>query len=207
MKIKLLSTLIIFSLLNITNSAYAKKYYYKFNNKASNINYYVISTFHKPEGKANKFKGYINIEVDDNNKILFSEGLLEISVADMFSLDSDPISNDADRDNKMKKEILSYSKYPLIKFKVNDIKITKDNLKENKLETDLIGSLFIAGTEKKAIIPVKIRLSPNREMALIEGEYDISLKDFNLPDPSLGPIKVDDIVLIKFTIKTKYLKV
>ncbi|GIW23118.1 MAG: hypothetical protein KatS3mg068_2125 [Candidatus Sericytochromatia bacterium] len=120
----------------------------------------------------------------------------------MSSLDTDPITNDADRDNRMKKEILSYSKYPLIKFKVNEVKVTKDNLKENKLEADLVGNLFIAGTEKKVNIPVKIRLSPNKEIALVEGEYNVSLKEFNLPDPSLGPIKVEDLVKVQFTIKT-----
>lgn len=202
MKKKLFSILLISSLLSLTNNAYAKKYYYKFNNKASSINYYVISTFHKPEGKANKFKGYMNIQVDENNKILLSEGLIEITIADMVSQDSDPISNDADRDNKMRREILSYTKYPLIKFKVNEIKVTKDNLKENKLEADLLGVLLIAGTEKKVSIPVKIRLSPNREIALIEGEYDVSIKDFNLPDPSFGPIKVEDLVKVKFNLKT-----
>lgn len=202
MKKKLFSILLISSLLSITNNAYAKKYYYKFNNRASSINYYVISTFHQPEGRANKFKGYINIQVDENNKILLSEGLLEITIADMFSKDSDPISNDADRDNKMKKEILSYAKYPLIKFKVNEVKVTKDNLKDNKLEADLIGNLLIAGNEKKISVPVKIRLSPNKEIALIEGEYDVSIKDFNLPDPSFGPIKVEDSVKVKFNLKT-----
>jgi polyisoprenoid-binding protein YceI len=202
MKKKLLSIIVILLFPNIAVNAYAKKFYYKFNNKSSNISYYITSTFHKPEGRASKFRGYINIEVNENNKILYSDGILEIFVSEMTSEDFDPISNDTDRDNKMKEEILYYKKYPIIKFKVNEVKITKDNLKENKLEANLIGKLFIAGKENNVSVPVKIRLSPDKEIALVEGEYDVSIKEFNLPDPSLGPIKVEDLVKVKFNLKT-----
>ena len=122
----------------------------------------------------------------------------------MSSMDSDPISKDSDRDTRMKSEILGTKKFPVIKFKINSAKITANNLKTgNTVDVVLMGPLIIRGVSKNIEVPAKVRLSPDRETALIEGSYSVNWKDYKLPDPSLPLIgKVSDLIGISFTLKT-----
>lgn len=205
MKKVLLGSILILNLIGLTTiSAEAKNYYYKFNEKASSMNFYVISTLHKPVGTVKKFKGNINIKVNDKEEIVNAAGMLDIYVNSMFTQDDDPFTKDSDRDSRMKSDILSAKNYPEIKFKVIDAKITSNNLKSNNtLELVLSGPLTIRGVSKNIEVPVKVRLSPDRNTALIEGSYGVNFRDFNLPDPSLPIIgKVNDIIAVKFSLKT-----
>jgi polyisoprenoid-binding protein YceI len=201
----LIGSFLALNLISITTfSAQAKSYYYKFNEKASKMNFYLISTLHKPVGEIKKFKGNINVNVNDNDEIVKADGMLEIPVSGMSTMDNDPLTKDSDRDTRMKSETLNAKKYPVIKFKVNGAKVTSNNLKANNtLDVVLIGPLTISGVSKNIEVPVKVRLSPDRNTALIEGSYGVNFRSFNLPDPSLPIIgKVQDIVTVTFTLKT-----
>jgi polyisoprenoid-binding protein YceI len=185
-------------------SAEAKSYYYKFNDKASKMNFYVISTLHKPVGEVKKFKGNINLKINDKDEIEKADGVLEIPVTSLFTEDSDPLTKDSDRDTRMKSETLKGKKYSQIVFKVNNAKITANNLKANNtLDLVLSGPLAIAGVSRNIDVPAKVRLSPDRNTALVEGSYTVNWKDFNLPDPSLPIIgRVNELVNVTFTLKT-----
>jgi polyisoprenoid-binding protein YceI len=201
----LLSSFLMAGLINLgTFSAEAKNYYYKFNEKGSTMNFYIVSTLHKPVGTIKKFKGNINIKVNDKEEIEKADGILEIPVSGMVTQDNDPFTKDSDRDTRMKSEILNAKSFPAIKFKVNNAKITSNNLKTNNtLDLVLYGPLSIRGVSKNIEVPVSVRLSPDRNTAMIEGSYGVNFRDFNLPDPSLPIIgKVKDIVGITFNLKT-----
>jgi polyisoprenoid-binding protein YceI len=183
--------------LALANPADAKSYYYKFNEKGSTINFYVISTLHKPIGSVNKFKGYIDIKADDKDQIQKADGLLEIPAASLFT-------NQSMRDNRMHKETLDVAKYPLITFKVNNAKITNNTLKQNgMMNVTLIGPLTIHGVSRNAQIPVNVKLAPDKETATVTGAYDVNFKDYGMPDPSIPLVgKVNENVKVTFNLKT-----
>ncbi len=98
-------------------------------------------------------------------------------------------------------KVLSVLTFPLIKFKVNNVKITS-----NKLDQDgtaylkLIGPLTIRNTTKNIEIPVKIKMTSSS--TIVEGKYNINFKDYEVPDPSLPIIgKIDENIPISFSIK------
>ncbi|MFN8576590.1 MAG: YceI family protein [Candidatus Sericytochromatia bacterium] len=173
--------------------ASAKSYYLKFNEKESKINFYVNSTLHNVTGEARKFKGFISIK-GEGTDVEKADGLLEITADSLFT-------NQSQRDTRLKSEVLSVLKFPLIKFKVNNVKITS-----NKIEQDgtaflkLLGPLTIRNTTKNVEIPVKVKMTPNS--TIVEGKYIINFKEYNVPDPSLPIIgKVDENIPINFVIK------
>lgn len=174
----------------------AKSYYMKFNDKDSKIDFLVSTTLHDVHGEVKKFKGSISITADDNNQVKKSEGSLEITTDSLFS-------NDKKRDARLKGEVLNVSKYPLIKLKVNSVKVTSDKIKENStLGMNLIGTLTILGTTKNVSIPVKVKLDKNKTSAKVDGTYSVNFKEYNVPDPSIPLLnKVNENVTITFDLK------
>ncbi|MFN8672968.1 MAG: YceI family protein [Candidatus Sericytochromatia bacterium] len=190
---KLFSGVILSSLICL--SANAKNYYMKFNEKSSNIKFLVSTTLHDVNAEVQKFKGSISITADDNNNVQKAEGTLELTVDSFFS-------NDKKRDARMKNEILSVAKYPLIKFKINSVKVTEKLKDDGSMKMNLIGPLTILGTSKNVEIPVKVKLDKNKTNAVVEGSYKLNFKDYNVPDPSIPLLnKVNENINITFNLK------
>lgn len=198
MKKQIVTGLLTFLTLGVSSEAYSKTYYMKFNNKESSINFYVSSTLHNVEGDVKKFKGQISIKSSDENEIDSAEGFLEISTDSFFT-------NQTQRDSKMKTDILSVLKYPLIKFKVTGAKVTGNKIKQDgTVFFKLLGNLTIRDVSKNVEIPVKAKLSADKESAQVTGSYTLNFKDYNVPDPSLPIIgKVDENINIKFNLNAK----
>ena len=190
---KLLSGIFLSSI--ITFSASAKSYYMKFNDKDSKMTFLVSTTLHDFTADVKKFKGNITINADDSNDVQKAEGSLDITVDSFFS-------KDKKRDDRMKNEILSVSKYPLIKLKVNGAKVTEKLKEDGSMQMKLLGTLTILGTTKNVSIPVKVKLDKNKTSAKVDGVYTVNFKDFNVPDPSIPVLnKVNENVNITFSLK------
>lgn len=190
---KLLSGIFLSSI--ITFSASAKSYYMKFNDKDSKMTFLVSTTLHDFTADVKKFKGNITINADDANDVQKAEGSLDITVDSFFS-------KDKKRDDRMKNEILSVSKYPLIKLKVNGAKVTEKLKEDGSMQMKLLGTLTILGTTKNVSIPVKVKLDKNKTSAKVDGVYTVNFKDFNVPDPSIPVLnKVNENVNITFSLK------
>jgi len=190
---KLLSGIFLSSI--ITFSASAKSYYMKFNDKDSKMTFLVSTTLHDFTADVKKFKGNITINADDTNEVQKADGSLDITVDSFFS-------KDKKRDDRMKNEILSVSKYPLIKLKVNGAKVTEKLKEDGSMQMKLLGTLTILGTTKNVSIPVKVKLDKNKTSAKVDGVYTVNFKDFNVPDPSIPLLnKVNENVNITFSLK------
>lgn len=177
--------------------AQAKNYYLKFNEKQSYINFQVISTLHEVHGQVKKFKGYISVDTNaDETSITKADGLLEITTDSLFT-------NQGQRDSRMKGDILSVSKYPFIKFKVNRAVLATKPSSSGVMRVNLGGALTIRDVTKNVNIPVKVILSPDKSNTTVEGSYTVNFKEYNVPDPSIPLIgKVNEDINIDFNIKT-----
>lgn len=177
----------------MTFEALSKNYYLKFNNQGSKINFYVTSTLHNVTGEVKKFKGFINIDAE-GTKVSKADGLLEITADSLFT-------NQSQRDTRMKSEVLSVLKFPIIRFKLNDVKITANKLdKDGSAYLKLIGSLTIRNTTKNVEIPAKVRV--NNSGTFVDGNYTVNFKEYNVPDPSLPIIgKVQEEIPVTFSLK------
>lgn len=194
---KILSTAIL-SLAILSTTAIesqAKNYYLKFNDKQSKINFFVNTSLHDVNGQVKKFKGYIDIRGEGTN-VTKADGLLEITADSLFT-------NQSQRDSKLKNDVLSVLSFPLIKFKVNNAKITSNKMDEDgTLYIRLMGPLTIRDVTKNVEIPVKVKMSTDKSSATVEGRYTVNFKDYNVPDPSLPIVgKVNENIDISFNIK------
>lgn len=198
MKKQIITTLLTFLTLSISSEAYSKTYYMKFKDKDSSISFNVSSTLHNVDGQVNKFKGQITLKSSDDNEIDSADGFLEITADSLFT-------NQKQRDSKMKSDVLSILKFPLIKLKVNGAKLTANKIKqEGIVYLKLLGDLTIRDVTKSVEIPVKAKLSSDKSSAQVTGSYVVNFLEYNVPDPSLPIIgKVDPNINIKFNLSAK----
>jgi len=188
----ILSTIFLLSMTNF--EAQAKSYYLKFNEKQSKINFLVSTSLHDVNGDVKKFKGFISIKGEGTN-VEKADGSLEITADSLFT-------NQSQRDSKLKSQVLSVLKFPIIKFKVNDAKITSN--KEETIYLKLIGPLTIRDVTKNVEIPVRVKLSKDNKSASVEGNYIINFKYYNVPDPSIPIVgKVNENINISFNLKAE----
>ena len=173
----------------------AKSYYLKFNEKQSKINFFVTTTLHNVTGDVKKFKGFISIK-GEGTTVEKADGLLEITADSLFT-------NQSQRDSKLKTEVMNVLKFPLIKFKVNNAKITSNKIdSDGTLYLKLIGPLTIRNVTKNVEIPVKVKMATDKNSASVEGRYTVNFKEYNVPDPSIPIVgKVDENIDITFNIK------
>lgn len=198
MKKQIITTLLTFLTLSVSSEAYSKTYYMKFKDKDSSISFNVSSTLHSVDGLVNKFKGQITLKSSDDNDIDSADGFLEITADSLFT-------NQKQRDSKMKSDVLSVLKFPLIKLKVNGAKVTSNKIKQDgTVYLKLLGDLTIRDVTKSVEIPVKAKLSSDKSSAQVTGSYSLNFLEYNVPDPSLPIIgKVDPNINIKFNISAK----
>ncbi len=194
---KILSTIVCSTLLIglNTNISEAKSYYLKFNEKDSKITFDVSTTLHDFSGEAKKFKGNINLNTEGDT-ITKASGLLEINANNLYT-------HQTQRDDKMKSQTFTAAKYPLITFKVNKAKATSKLSNDGVIYIKLGGVLRIRDAAKNVEIPVKVKLSSDKNTATVTGKYVVNFTDYNVPDPSIPLIgKVNENINISFDIKT-----
>ena len=148
---------------------------------SNKIVYYGVHALHKWEGSTTKTTGTLSY---DKNKKTYS---CNITVPlNTFSSGND------NRDSNM----LTYCNaitYPDIIFKSKMIAVNNEYI-------DLEGIIEFAG-KKRNLKTVAHLIEFNENEFSIQGEFEILLSDFGIPQPSLLFIKMEDNILIKYSIK------
>ena len=148
---------------------------------SNKIVYYGVHALHKWEGSTTKTTGTLSY---DKNKKTYS---CNITVPlNTFSSGND------NRDSNM----LTYCNaitYPDIIFKSKMIAVNNESI-------DLEGIIEFAG-KKRNLKTVAHVIELNENEFSIQGEFEILLSDFGIPQPSLLFIKMEDNILIKYSIK------
>ena len=148
---------------------------------SNRIVYYGVHALHKWEGSTTKTTGTLSY---DKNKKTYS---CNITVPlNTFSSGND------NRDSNM----LTYCNaitYPDIIFKSKMIAVNNESI-------DLEGIIEFAG-KKRNLKTVAHLIELNENEFSIQGEFEILLSDFGIPQPSLLFIKMEDNILIKYSIK------
>ena len=148
---------------------------------SNKIVYYGVHALHKWEGSTTKTTGTLSY---DKNKKTYS---CNITVPlNTFSSGND------NRDSNM----LTYCNaitYPNIIFKSKMIAVNNESI-------DLEGIIEFAG-KKRNLKTVAHLIELNENEFSIQGEFEILLSDFGIPQPSLLFIKMEDNILIKYSIK------
>ena len=148
---------------------------------SNKIVYYGVHALHKWEGSTTKTTGTLSY---DKKKKTYS---CNITVPlNTFSSGND------NRDSNM----LTYCNaitYPDIKFKSKIINVNNESI-------DIEGIIEFAG-KKRYLKTVAHVIELNENEFSIQGEFEILLSDFGIPQPSLLFIKMEDNILIKYSIK------
>ena len=148
---------------------------------SNKIVYYGVHALHKWEGSTTKTTGTLSF---DKNKKTYS---CNITVPlNTFSSGND------NRDSNM----LTYCNaitYPDIIFKSKMIAVNNESI-------DIEGIIEFAG-KKRNLTTVANLIELNENEFSIQGEFEILLSDFGIPQPSLLFIKMEDNILIKYSIK------
>ena len=148
---------------------------------SNKIVYYGVHALHKWEGSTTKTTGTLTY---DKNKKTYS---CNITVPlNTFSSGND------NRDSNM----LTYCNaitYPDIIFKSKMIAVNNESI-------DIEGIIEFAG-KKRNLTTVANLIELNENEFSIQGEFEILLSDFGIPQPSLLFIKMEDNILIKYSIK------
>ena len=148
---------------------------------SNKIVYYGVHALHKWEGSTTKTTGTLSY---DKNKKTYS---CNITVPlNTFSSGND------NRDSNM----LTYCNaitYPDIIFRSKMIAVNNESI-------DIEGIIEFAG-KKRNLKTVAHVIELNENEFSIQGEFEILLSDFGIPQPSLLFIKMEDNILIKYSIK------
>lgn len=134
------------------------------------------STVHDWTVIANTIEGTVHLETNAPKEIDF-----QVTVVDILS------ERGATMDTKMH-AALQHESHPKVIFK----------LKEVKNESNLIGTLSIAGRESE--VEILAKMDTSGDTLKISGEYDIALKDFEIEPPTamFGQVIVGGDVKVKF---------
>ena len=150
------------------------------------ISYIGSHTFHQWTGISNDLSLELNcIEKDENCDYLFSVPWVSFN------------SGNDNRDNNMIYYINAYEFQNIIMtFK----KVHLDSLQQdNSKVLNLIGTLSIAGADKKISIPLKIDI--NNSHFDLKSEFIIKLPDYQIERPTLLMIPIKNEIVINISLK------
>ena len=163
----------------------------------------------KDFASANQAESYLRFHLDTKKLGLFSStveglakkftataemdgGLVKSAVVSFLAKD---LSTDLyARDDQMWNLCLDYKKFEKVEIRIGSAKLTET-------PTEVEGRMNIRGKEK----PIKIRLGMKRsgDFTVVEGTANLSFKDLEIPDPSIGIANVYDPIQVKFRIEGK----
>ena len=126
--------------------------------------------------------------------LLENDGVFQKIALAMYLRDFD--SKNSNRDNNAL-EILEVLKFPKIEF-------YSDQIEKNNDKVNFSGSMIFHGIElEKKIIS---QVSSKKNSFLLEGNFKLTLSDFEVPLPSFMLRKMEDEILIKYELYFEKLK-
>lgn len=153
------------------------------NGEINSIEFLASSTLNTFEGKTSAVEGIIELDntVYKNSKINLSVYLDSIDTG--IGL----------RNNHMKEKYLETDKFPMANYNGTIINIKHLSYTETDIETE--GILKIHGIEKEYKISGK--LFNYGKLYKVYASFNVSLKEFNIEQPTLLFISVDDNIFLK----------
>ena len=147
----------------------------------SMVTYFGDHYLHKWEGSTDDIRG--DVQYDENQKQYNCSVVIPIST---FSSGNDS------RDSNM----LIYCKafdFPNIRFESKSIQVNTNTL-------DIKGTIEFAGERKEIKTVAQLKALEDDQFS-IEGEFGVMLSEFDIDRPSLLFVKMEDLVLIKYSIQ------
>ena len=118
-----------------------------------------------------------------------------------FSVDMTTIKSDSSRrDRQVNDRILDTAIYPTATFALNDpIALTPEALAGSDFTANTTGTLTLRGVTKTVPVALTARLVDN--VIEVNGSIEIVFAEWQIPDPSISAIVVEDRGLLEFLIR------
>ena len=118
-----------------------------------------------------------------------------------FSVDMTTIKSDSSRrDRQVNNRILDTATFPTAKFALNDpIALTPEALAGSDFTANTTGTLTLRGVTKTVPVALTARLVDN--VIEVNGSIEIVFAEWQIPDPSVSAIVVEDRGLLEFLIR------
>ena len=118
-----------------------------------------------------------------------------------FSVDMTSIKSDSSRrDRQVNDRILDTATYPTATFALNDpIALTPEALAGSDFTANTTGTLTLRGVTKTVPVALTARLVDN--VIEVNGSIEIVFAEWQIPDPSVSAIVVEDRGLLEFLIR------
>jgi len=149
--------------------------------KGGKITYYGDHFLHKWAGSTNHVDGFVEYNSTTN----------QYNCSVVIPINTFSSGNDS-RDSNMLIYCKAYD-FPIIRFESKSIEVNKNSI-------DIEGIIEFAGVKK--VIKTKAQLINFQDSEFsIEGEFEILLSEFEISRPILLFVKIEDMILIKYSIK------
>ena len=118
-----------------------------------------------------------------------------------FSVDMTTIKSDSSRrDRQVNNRILDTATFPTATFALNDpIALTPEALTGSDFTANITGTLTLRGVTKTVPVALTARLVDN--VIEVNGSIEIVFAEWQIPDPSVSAIVVEDRGLLEFLIR------
>lgn len=118
-----------------------------------------------------------------------------------FSVDMTTIKSDSSRrDRQVNNRILDTATFPTATFALNDpIALTPEALAGSDFTANITGTLTLRGVTKSIPVALTARLVDN--VIEVNGSIEIVFAEWQIPDPSVSAIVVEDRGLLEFLIR------
>lgn len=118
-----------------------------------------------------------------------------------FSVDMTTIKSDSSRrDRQVNNRILDTATFPTATFALNDpIALTPEALTGSDFTANITGTLTLRGVTKSIPVALTARLVDN--VIEVNGSIEIVFAEWQIPDPSVSAIVVEDRGLLEFLIR------
>jgi polyisoprenoid-binding protein YceI len=118
-----------------------------------------------------------------------------------FSVDMTTIKSDSSRrDRQVNNRILDTATFPTATFALNDpIALTPEALAGSDFTANITGTLTLRGVTKSIPVALTARLVDN--VIEVNGSIEIVFAEWQIPDPSISAIVVEDRGLLEFLIR------
>ncbi len=169
-----------------STSADATKY--TFDQTGSSVTFHNTASLHGIDGKAKSFSGSFDSDAGTGSLVVQTKSMT---------------TNLGPRDTKMHEFCLESDKFPTIEFVVTGIGGGVDGLKAKakRGKIALNGTLKIRDVKKTVSVPTSF-VTVGDDLTL-QGQYDFSWKDYNVPDPSILISTLYPDMSVKFSLKLK----
>ncbi len=105
--------------------------------------------------------------------------------------------------NKHMRNAFEADKFPNITFKFSSAAATTEPLSETPLAVELKGLWQMHGVTREIVLPVKLEKVRGTDVVHVQGDFFLSLKDYNVKVPSFLGLKVEDRVSVHLNFNLK----